>query len=150
MSGTLLRCATAFYVNHNILCLHPLYDKLWSSNPITTFFTCVVKNITLYLQNNYKSVTVTGLLNSYEPITLYEMSGIRLMNRTDVKFITTKKMLAGFLLMAHDDYLVHETKGKRMASYYTVYFDTERCDMFMVHHNRCIRRLRMMERLRQN
>ena len=52
--------------------------------------------------------------------------------------------------MAHDDYLVHETKGKRMDSYYTVYFDTERCDMFMVHHNRCIRRLRMMERLRQN
>lgn len=96
---------------------------------------------------------MTGLLNSYEsyePITLYEMSGIRLMNRTDVKFITTKKMLAGFLLMAHDDYLVHETKGKRMDSYYTVYFDTERCDMFMVHHNRCIRRLRMMERLRQN
>lgn len=75
---------------------------------------------------------MTGLLNSYEPITLYEMSGIRLMNRTNVKFITTKKMLAGFLLMAHDDYLVHETKGKRMDSYYTVYFDTERCDIITV------------------
>ena len=102
------------------------------------------------MQNNYKSITVTGLLNSYEPITLDEMNDIRLINRTDVKFVMTKKMLAGFLLMAHDDYLVHETKGKCMDSYYTVYFDTERCDMFMVHHNRYIRRLRVMERLRQN
>lgn len=93
---------------------------------------------------------MTGLLNSYEPITLDEMNDIRLINRTDVKFVMTKKMLAGFLLMAHDDYLVHETKGKCMDSYYTVYFDTERCDMFMVHHNRYIRRLRVMERLRQN
>ena len=50
------------------------------------------------------------------------MSGIRLMNRTDVKFITTKKMLAVLLLMTHDDYLVHKTKGKRMDSYYTVLF----------------------------
>lgn len=135
VSGTLSYCVTACYVNHYFPRRHTEQNNLLSMETITTFFICVIKNITLYLQNNYKNVTVTELLNSYEPITLDEMSSIRLMNRTDVKFVTTKKMLAKLLVMAHDDYMVQEIDGKRMASYYTVYFDTERCDMFMVHHN---------------
>ena len=38
------------------------------------------------------------ILSHYEPITLDEMSGIRLMNRTDTKFVTTKPMLRQLLL----------------------------------------------------
>ena len=115
--------------------VHVPIGKLLFKKSISKAFICSVRNIALYLQNNYKSVTVTELLNSFEPITLDEMSSIRLMNRTDVKFVTTKKMLARLLVMAQDNYLIQEIDGRRMASYYTVYFDTEECDMFMVHHN---------------
>lgn len=73
------------------------------------------------------------ILSHYEPITLDEMSGIRLMNRTDTKFVTTKPMLRQLLLLAQDDYRVQEIKGERIAPYYTVYFDTPDYAMYLRH-----------------
>ena len=73
------------------------------------------------------------ILKKFDPITLDEMSGIRLMNRTDTKFVTTKPMLKRLLLMASGDYYAQEIDGRRMADYYTVYFDTPDCNMYTVH-----------------
>ena len=78
---------------------------------------------------------ISEILQDYEPITLEEMSGIRLMNRTDTKFVTNVAMLKRLLLMAKDAYRVQEIDGRRIGEYYTVYFDTPDCDMFRVHHN---------------
>lgn len=75
------------------------------------------------------------ILNHYDPITLDEMSGIKLMNRTDTKFVTNEAMLRRLLINAADEYYVQEVEGRRMSSYYTLYFDTDRCDMFLAHHN---------------
>ena len=44
------------------------------------------------------------ILSHYDPITLDEMSGIRLMNRTDTKFVTTRPMLERLLTLAQADY----------------------------------------------
>ncbi len=73
------------------------------------------------------------ILRQFDPITLDEMSGIRLMNRTDTKFVTTRPMLERLLQMAAGDYYAQEIDGRRMADYYTVYFDTPDCKMFTVH-----------------
>ena len=73
------------------------------------------------------------ILKQFDPITLDEMSGIRLMNRTDTKFVTTKPMLERLLQMACHDYYAQEIDGRRMADYYTVYFDTPDCNMYTVH-----------------
>jgi len=73
------------------------------------------------------------LLQNFAPITLDEMSGIRLMNRTDTKFVTTMPMLRQLLLMAADDYYVQQIDGRRTAAYYTLYFDTPDCQMYCVH-----------------
>ena len=73
------------------------------------------------------------ILRLFDPITLDEMSGIRLMNRTDTKFVTTKPMLLRLLDMAKDDYYAQEIGQQRIASYYTVYFDTPDCNMYTVH-----------------
>lgn len=75
------------------------------------------------------------ILSSYDPITLEQMGGIRLMNRTDTKFVTTDAKLRQLLLAAGDDYYVQDIDGVRLSSYYTLYFDTPRCDMFRAHHN---------------
>ena len=75
------------------------------------------------------------ILDQYEPITLDEMGGIKLMNRTDTKFVTTKAKLLQLLRLAQEDYRVQEIEGKRVATYYTVYFDTEQHDMYLTHHN---------------
>lgn len=76
---------------------------------------------------------MTDILKKYEPISLGEMKDVRLMNRTDTKFVTTTEKLLRLLDMARGEYFVQEINGRRVASYYTVYFDTENCDMFLVH-----------------
>ncbi len=76
---------------------------------------------------------MTDILSRYDPITLDEMSGIRLMNRTDTKFVTTKPILRQLLLLAQNDYRVQEIGGERIAPYYTVYFDTPDCTMYRCH-----------------
>jgi hypothetical protein len=73
------------------------------------------------------------ILNSFDPITLEQMSSIRLMNRTDTKFVTTTDRLRQLLTMAQEDYFVQEIDGERIAPYYTLYFDTEDCAMYTAH-----------------
>ncbi len=75
------------------------------------------------------------ILSTYRPITLDEMRGIKLMNRTDTKFVTTVSRLERLLELARHDYCVQETDGERVIPYYTVYYDTASHEMYRVHHN---------------
>lgn len=67
------------------------------------------------------------------PITLDEMSGIRLMNRTDTKFLANKELLLEVLKLAKDDYYVQEIQQKRIARYRTTYWDSEDYAFFRMH-----------------
>ena len=42
-------------------------------------------------------------LSQLDPISLDEMSGIKLMNRTDTKFVTSKQKLVGLLELAQGE-----------------------------------------------
>ena len=75
------------------------------------------------------------IIRTYDPITLDEMSGIKLMNRTDTKFVTTVDRLMLVLSKARDEYRAQEVDGRRIATYYTAYFDTPECNMYTVHQN---------------
>ena len=75
------------------------------------------------------------ILSTFQPISLDEMSGIKLMNRTDTKFVTTVDRLWLLLELAHDDYRVQDIDGLRIAHYYTAYFDTPDNNMYIVHQN---------------
>ena len=76
-----------------------------------------------------------SIIRKYDPITLDEMSGIKLMNRTDTKFVTTVDRLKLLLALARDDYRAQEIGNQRIASYYTAYFDTPDNNMYIVHQN---------------
>ena len=76
-----------------------------------------------------------NIIRTYDPILLDEMSGIKLMNRTDTKYVTTESRLRQLLVLACDDYRAQEIDGKRIASYYTAYFDTPDNNMYIVHQN---------------
>lgn len=58
-----------------------------------------------------------------EPITLDEMKSIRLMNRTDTKFVTNVPMFLRLLEMAKDKYYIQVVNDKRVSRYRTVYWD---------------------------
>lgn len=78
---------------------------------------------------------IANLLQQLEPITLEEMSSIRLMNRTDKKFVTNKQKLAELLELAQGKYYAQFHEGSRIASYRTTYWDTECHGFYMDHHN---------------
>ena len=79
--------------------------------------------------------TVDSIISHYRPITLEQMSGIKLMNRTDTKFVTSVAKLCRLLEMASAEYFAQDIDGERNAPYYTVYFDTPRQRMYTMHHN---------------
>ena len=76
---------------------------------------------------------MTDLIGSFAPITLEQMSGVKLMNRTDTKFVTTLERLRLLLQMAQDDYYIQEIDGERNMEYDTTYFDTTAFDMYRQH-----------------
>jgi hypothetical protein len=76
---------------------------------------------------------LTDILSSFEPIMLEEMSGIKLMNRIDTKFVTTRPQLMRLLQMARDDYWAQEIQGERLSRYDTTYFDTDDFAMYRIH-----------------
>lgn len=76
------------------------------------------------------------LTNIYmKPITLEEMKSVKLMNRTDTKFVTSRAVLDRLLELIDEEYLVQVTEGSTAARYHTLYYDTEDCRMYLIHHN---------------
>lgn len=74
-----------------------------------------------------------GLLSDLKPVSLEEMSAVRLMNRTDTKYITSLDVLPVILRLAENDYRIQEVDGQRNISYSTVYLDTPEKSMFLAH-----------------
>lgn len=75
------------------------------------------------------------IISKFDPISLEEMDGIRLMNRTDTKFVTSVDKLKALLLMAGNEYRVQEIDGKRNMNYATVYYDSSDYVFYNAHHN---------------
>ena len=76
---------------------------------------------------------MNDILSTFSPISLEQMSGVKLMNRTDTKFVTNTERLRQLLEMARDDYYVQEIDGERNLEYDTTYFDTTQFDMYNQH-----------------
>ena len=73
------------------------------------------------------------ILSTFSPISLEQMSGVKLMNRTDTKFVTNTEKLCQLLEMAREDYYVQDIDGERNLEYDTTYFDTMQFDMYNQH-----------------
>lgn len=89
---------------------------------------------------------IHALLNKMHPITLEEMSSIKLMNRIDTKFVASKRQLVDMLKLVGDKYFVQEVNGLRVSPYRTTYLDTPTYTQYMQHHNRHARRTKVRVR----
>ena len=76
---------------------------------------------------------LTDILSTFAPISLEQMSEVKLMNRIDRKFVTTTDRLYQLLQMARQDYYIQEIDGERNPEYDTTYFDTVAFDMYNQH-----------------
>lgn len=79
---------------------------------------------------------INELLEHLEPITLEQMSSIKLMNRTDTKFVTSKEKLVQLLELAQGKYYAQFINDSKIANYMTTYWDTEDHHFYMDHHNK--------------
>lgn len=68
-----------------------------------------------------------------EPISLDEMSGVKLMNRIDTKFLTSREKLEMLLLNASENFMIQDAGNIRNSAYYTCYFDTRDVKMYYNH-----------------
>lgn len=74
------------------------------------------------------------------------MSGIKLMNRLDTKYVTTKAKLAELLALVQDKYYVQKNHGLLIIPYLTTYYDTDDYVQYMQHHNKRANRTKVRVR----
>ena len=90
---------------------------------------------------------IQDIITAFEPITLAQMESVKLMNRIDTKYAVPRTVLPLILEAAKADYYVQEIDGKRIATYDTMYYDTEDLEMYIRHHDRQL--VRQKIRVRQ-
>ncbi len=78
---------------------------------------------------------IISILDQFEPITLEEMDSVKLLNRTDTKFVIKRSVFEKILPELNPFYKTLEIKGKRIAKYKTLYFDTPDFLFYNHHHN---------------
>lgn len=76
---------------------------------------------------------IDALLRAMPPITLEQMSEIRLMKRTDQKYLTNLPTLLRLLEMTRESYYSQEIEGRRISPYATTYWDDPSDLMFRTH-----------------
>ena len=83
----------------------------------------------------------------FSPIYLEEMGSVKLMNRTDSKYLLHIDQLGAVLDAAVTDFKTLEIKGQRIMGYESLYFDTPDHSMYILHHNQKLNRYKV--RIRQ-
>jgi hypothetical protein len=74
------------------------------------------------------------------------MDKVKLQNRVDTKFMFRDTILALVLNNMKDDYYVLDIKGLRFNHYETLYYDTEKFDLYLRHHNGRVNRFKFRAR----
>lgn len=82
-------------------------------------------------------------METFESISLDEMDKVKLMDRTDTKFIFTADKLPGLLRKATEYYKVLTINNKRLFCYRSKYLDTSGSQMYIAHHNRNLNRYKV-------
>ncbi|HJN63202.1 MAG TPA: polyphosphate polymerase domain-containing protein [Flavobacteriales bacterium] len=79
-------------------------------------------------------------LSDFTPISLSEMGEVKLMNRTDTKFVFRVINLEKLLEKMQAFYKVLEVNDERIQTYKSLYFDTEDRKFYIDHHNSRVNR----------
>lgn len=85
-------------------------------------------------------------LSAFDPITLKEMDGVKLMDRTDTKFLFNIDQLPKILEEAASFYKILDMDGNRISRYKTLYFDSENFKLYNEHHSGKLNRYKIRHR----
>ena len=85
-------------------------------------------------------LSVNDILEKMMPISLDEMSAVKLMNRVDTKYVADDLTVTELFSRIKDEYYVQEIDGKRIAEYDSVYYDTVDNHMYIIHQDKKLKR----------
>ena len=74
-------------------------------------------------------------IQRFDPVSLGEMDAVKLMNRTDTKFVFHTSKLKDLLRLSMDQYRLLQIGELRAFQYNSLYYDTENLDLYLAHHN---------------
>jgi hypothetical protein len=89
---------------------------------------------------------VKNIVNSFDPISLAEMDSVKLLDRTDTKFIFHVSRLPDLLKEIREYYNILEIQQIRNNDYETLYYDTNHFDLYLRHHNEKLNRYKIRYR----
>ncbi len=79
----------------------------------------------------------------FSPISLQEMDRVKLMDRTDTKFVFKMDQLEALLPQLNNEYRILDINGFRSSKYETLYYDTENFNLYINHQNRKLNRFKI-------
>lgn len=91
--------------------------------------------------------SISDALDSIDAISLKEMENVKLMRRTDVKYVFHIRELSDILKSVAPHYKILEIEDEKSQPYETLYFDTENNEMYNMH--QCGRANRHKVRMRK-
>jgi hypothetical protein len=100
----------------------------------------------MHKANDIYTNILNDLVSSLNPVSLAEMDSVKLMDRTDSKFVLSFNELAPILHDIADQYRILTINKTRLFSYRTDYFDTPELSMFADHHNGKLNRFKIRQR----
>lgn len=77
--------------------------------------------------------TINNILNEFAPITLDEMDSVKLMDRTDTKFVFKRSQLPSILSQLLGYYRILDINGNKISRYESLYFDTTNFELYHKH-----------------
>jgi hypothetical protein len=92
------------------------------------------------------SVRKSALLQRFDAILLSEMDHVKLLRRTDTKYLMSEEQLSRALAHLTDHYRILEVGGRRLQHYQTLYFDTQNMSLYRQHHSDRRNRYKVRER----
>ena len=82
-------------------------------------------------------------LKEFETIGLSDINEVKLLDRTDTKFIFNRNKLIDVLHHLKNDYKLVVIENRFISDYRTLYYDTENFDLYLCHHNGKANRLKV-------
>ncbi len=89
---------------------------------------------------------INRAIDKFQGISLADMDGVKLMNRTDRKYWFHREQLANVLEDISQDYYILEIAGERNLPYATTYYDTQCDEMYRNHHRGKLNRYKIRRR----
>lgn len=95
------------------------------------------------MKNQNKSAQIIERIHKFNPQSLDEFRNVLSSKRKISKFILTEEKLLDLLDLIEADYKVLEINNKRLLPYHNLYFDSDKKNLYLDHHNRKEKRFKV-------